>query len=223
MKKTLIIAALCAAALAVGGCATTPVQSAAPAGAGGGTTCKYTASGQAARAVDLPKSTGVPNTGTTTMTLMLNDKPVPLTLDRAKAPCTVNSFVSLAGQGYFDGTACHRLTDAGGLYVLQCGDPTGTGAGGPGYAFADETAGITGYPAGTIAMANAGPNTNGSQFFIVYQDSQLPPNYTVFGSIDGAGLAVVKAIAAQGQDNSFGAAGGGKPNAPATITSVSAG
>jgi len=225
VKTSLIVAALAASALAVGGCATAPVASPAPNAAGGDSTvsCQYRASGQAARPVNLPPTDKVAASGTTMLTLMLNDKPVPLTLDRKKAPCTVNSFVSLAGQGYFDGTSCHRLTTAGGLFVLQCGDPTGTGAGGPGYEFADELAGITGYPAGTIAMANAGPGTNGSQFFIVYQDSQLPPNYTVFGTIDAAGLDVVKQIAAKGQDNSFGSAGGGKPNTPAVIKSVTAG
>ncbi len=182
------------------------------------------AAGQAARSVDLPEGTDVPATGTTQMTLLMNgDQTVPLTLDRAKAPCAVNSFVSLAEQGYFDGISCHRLSDSGGLFMLQCGDPTGSGSGGPGYTFPDELNDITGYPAGTLAMANAGPNTNGSQFFIVYQDSQLSPAYTVFGTIDQAGLDVIKGIAAQGQDNSFGSAGGGKPNAPAEITSVTAG
>jgi len=210
--------ALAVAALGLSACATTPAAT-----PDATVTCEYTASGTAARPVSLPPTTGVPSSGTTVMTLMLNDKPVPITLDRAKAPCTVNSFVSLAGQGYFDGTSCHRLTDSGGLYVLQCGDPTGTGSGGPGYTFPDELNGITGYPAGTVAMANAGANTNGSQFFIVYQDSSLPPSYTVFGTIDASGLAVVKDIAAKGQDNSFGQAGGGKPNAPAEITSVTAG
>src|SRR5699024_8063385 len=80
------------------------------------------------------------------------------------APCTVNSFLSLAGQEYFDDTDCHRLTTEG-IFVLQCGDPTGTGSGGPGYSFADELDGSETYPAGTLAMANAGPDTNGSQFF----------------------------------------------------------
>ena len=117
-------------------------------------------------------------------------------LDNGKAPCTVNSFASLAQQGYFDNTPCHRLTTAPELGVLQCGDPSGTGTGGPGYRFPNEYPTnqyrLTDpalqvpvlYPRGTLAMANAGPGTNGSQFFLVYRDSMLPPTYTVFGTID---------------------------------------
>jgi len=201
--------------------ASAPAASAPAQAAAGTVTCTYTPSGTAAKAVNLPNGTNVPATGTTSLTLMLNDKPVQLTLDRAKAPCTVNSFVSLASQGYFDNTSCHRLTTSG-IFVLQCGDPTGTGTGGPGYSFGDELAGITGYPAGTLAMANAGPNTNGSQFFIVYQDTQLSPAYTVFGTVSATGMDVVNAIAAGGTDNSNGQ-GDGKPLLPAKITSVTAG
>ena len=95
--------------------------------------------------------------------------------------------MSLAEQGYFDDTTCHRLTTQG-IFVLQCGDPTATGGGGPGYSFEDELDGAEKYPAGTIAMANAGPDTNGSQFFLVYEDTELPPSYTTFGTIDDAGL-----------------------------------
>ncbi len=119
-------------------------------------------------------------------------------LDAGATPCTVNSFLSLAEQGYFDGTDCHRLTTQG-IWVLQCGDPTGTGSGGPGYAFDDELTGAETYPAGTLAMANAGPGTNGSQFFLVYEDSLgLPPDYTVFGTISPEGLKVVQEIGAKG-------------------------
>lgn len=141
---------------------------------------------------------------------------IPATLDADAAPCTVNSFVSLAGQGYFDETPCHRLTTEG-ISVLQCGDPTGTGSGGPGYSFADELTGSETYPAGTLAMANAGPNTNGSQFFMVYGETPLPPSYTVFGTLDAAGLKVVEKIGEKGT------ADGGPDGAPATpvfITSV---
>lgn len=191
--------------------------------ASGGASCTYTATGDAAKKVDLPPASGVPDTGTATYTMKLNDKPLTLTLDQQHAPCTVNSFTSLAKQGFFDGTSCHRLVDDSGLYVLQCGDPTGTGSGGPGYQFADELTGSETYTAGTLAMANAGPGTNGSQFFIVYADSQLSPNYTVFGHTDAAGTKVVADIAKGGQDNSFGSSGGGKPLSPAVITSVTAG
>jgi peptidyl-prolyl cis-trans isomerase B (cyclophilin B) len=195
-----------------------PVTSAAA-----GASCTYTAAGEAAKKVALPPGTGVPNTGTTTRTMQLNDQKVVLTLDQQNTPCTVNSFVSLASQGFYDNTSCHRLVDGSGLYVLQCGDPSGTGSGGPGYQFADELSGKETYPAGTLAMANAGAGTNGSQFFIVYADSQLSPNYTVFGHTDAAGIKVVADIAKGGQDNSFGASGGGKPNLPAVITTITGG
>ena len=115
------------------------------------------------------------------------------------APATVTSEVFLAGAGFYDQTPCHRLTTEG-IFVLQCGDPTGTGSGGPGYSVPDENLpakSSTIYRAGTVAMANAGPGTSGSQFFIVYQDSQLGPNYTVWGKVT-SGLDVVKSVAAAG-------------------------
>ena len=187
--------------------------------AAGTVSCAYPAGEAAAKQVQPPSTDGVPATGTVAYTLTLNDTPLAITLDRAAAPCTVHSFESLAEQGYFDGTACHRLVDSG-IFVLQCGDPSGSGSGGPGYSFADELEQTDGYPAGTIAMANAGANTNGSQFFIVYADSPLPNDYTVFGSLDAAGIEAITTLAAKGQDNSFGSSGGGKPNARAVITSV---
>ncbi|AUG75983.1 peptidylprolyl isomerase [Kitasatospora sp. MMS16-BH015] len=140
---------------------------------------------------------------------------VTLTLDAAKAPHTVNSFAYLSDQQYFDHVKCHRLTTEG-IYVLQCGDPTGTGSGGPGYKFADENLTGATYPAGTVAMANAGPGTNGSQFFLVYKDTQLPPNYTPFGKITG-GLDVLQNIAAGGVQ---GGGGDGAPNANVVLNSV---
>jgi peptidyl-prolyl cis-trans isomerase B (cyclophilin B) len=136
------------------------------------------------------------------------------------APCTVNSFLTLGRSGFFSGTQCHRLTSAG-LYVLQCGDPSGTGQGGPGYQFDDEnlpTKSRPAYPRGTLAMANAGPGTNGSQFFLVYKDSEIDPNYSVFGKIT-KGLDVLDKIAAAGTDDSNGA-GDGHPKLEVTITRV---
>lgn len=144
-------------------------------------TCAYTPDGKAARNVGTP-SGDVSRLRPYAATLRTNHGDVVFEADTAKAPCTTNSFAYLAGRKYFDGTTCHRLTTAG-IFVLQCGDPTGTGTGGPGYRFADEN--LTGavYPAGTVAMANAGPGTNGSQFFLVYEDTRLPPAYTPFGRI----------------------------------------
>jgi peptidyl-prolyl cis-trans isomerase B (cyclophilin B) len=179
--------------------------------------CAYAVSGSPARPVDPPPTKDVPATGTTTATLTTDEGPITIALDLARTPCTANSFLSLAGQGFYTGTRCHRLTDSGGLYILQCGDPTGTGGGGPGYSFADEVYADDAYPAGTVAMANAGPDTNGSQFFLVYEDSQLPPDYTVFGHMDEASLAVVRRIAANGRD------GSSHPNNPAEIERVSVG
>ncbi|WP_019925856.1 peptidylprolyl isomerase [Nocardia sp. BMG111209] len=129
-------------------------------------------------------------------TLQTNCGPITVSLDAANAPHTVNSFVFLAGQQYFDHSRCHRLTTAG-IFVLQCGDPTGTGHGGPGYRFQDENLAGAVYPAGTLAMANSGPNSNGSQFFLVYKDSQLPANYTPFGRVTG-GMDVLQNIAGGG-------------------------
>lgn len=144
---------------------------------------------------------------------------IPMTLDADRTPCTVGSFVSLAEQGYYNDSPCHRLTTSG-IFVLQCGDPSGTGRGGPGYNYADELDGSETYPAGTVAMANAGPNTNGSQFFLVYEDTPLPAKYTVFGTLDEAGLAVVREVAVAGAE---GGAGDGAPATPVTITGVSLG
>jgi len=188
-------------------------------------TCAFTPTPDepAAKPVAVPDIAEAPTTGTVSVTLQTNRGTVPLTLDRSKAPCTVESFVRLAQAGYFDATPCHRLTTAG-IKVLQCGDPTGSGSGGPGYSFPDETSpGLT-YPRGTLAMANAGPDTNGSQFFMVYGDSQLPPNYTVFGTIGEPGLAVLDQIAAAGLTNERQpGAGDGAPAQPVMIESAPVG
>lgn len=180
-----------------------------------GVSCEYPASGQAAKEVDPPPSEATVS-GDVTVTLATSVGDLTATLDADATPCTVNSFVSLAEQGYFDSTSCHRLTTAG-IFVLQCGDPTASGSGGPGYSFADELTQSETYGEGTLAMANAGPNTNGSQFFIVYGDSELPPAYAVFGSVDAASLKIVQDVAKKGTDS-----GGsdGAPKQPVEIESA---
>src|SRR5262245_24853757 len=172
----------------------------------------------AAKEVDAP-SADAPAEGTATVTLKTSVGDSTATLDQEATPCTAHSFVSLAEQGYFDATQCHRLTTMG-IYVLQCGDPTATGTGGPGYSFKDELSGQETYPAGTLAMANAGPDTNGSQFFIVYQDTQLPPSYAVFGTVDDASLAAVQKVAEKGAQ---GGAPDGPPATPVEIESATVG
>jgi peptidyl-prolyl cis-trans isomerase B (cyclophilin B) len=185
-------------------------SAATPTGQGG---CTYTPTGGAARKVKLPPSTPAP---AKSLRVTTNRGAFTATLNDTTTPCTANSFTSLAKQGYFDKTKCHRLTTQG-IFVLQCGDPTATGSGGPGYSFADELNGKEAYPAGTLAMANAGPNTNGSQFFIVYADTTLPPSYTVFGKVDAAGLRVVKRVAAAGTTNG---SSDGAPKRDVVIESV---
>ena len=177
-------------------------------------TCTYTPSGTASKDVGVPPAEPGTFDGAWAATMTINGKPVTADLDAANAPCTVDSLQFLAGQGYFDATTCHRLTTSDTLKVLQCGDPAGDGTGGPGYSFANEnTEGAT-YPAGTLAMANSGgTDSNGSQFFIVYGDSTLDPNYTVVGQIT-TGLDVVQAIAAAG------VAGGTQDGAPSQTVSL---
>lgn len=228
MRPIRLLAGVCIA-LALGSCAASPAgstpqtpsaaastaSSAAPGTAGAGSAnCAYPTDGQAAKPATPPPA-AEPDTGSVTATIALPAGSVTVALDRAATPCTVGSFVHLAQSGYFDGTRCHRLT-TGSLAVLQCGDPSGTGGGGPGYSFADETNASMTYPAGTLAMANAGPDTNGSQFFLVYADSELPPKYTVFGHITG-GLPVLTTIAAAGVQ---GGGSDGTPAAPVTISKV---
>ncbi len=196
---------------------TTGTAGATPTSSAPKTPCTYTVTGKAAKAVKAPTNLSPANTGTIEATIKLNGQPVAMTLDRAAAPCTVNSFVSLASQGFYNSSPCWRLTGNSALNILQCGDPTGVGNGGPGYTFADELTKTKSYPKGTVAMANSGANTNGSQFFVVYKDSTLSPGYTVFGKVSDAGMAVIEGVAAQGVKNN---AQDGPPVAKAVIDSV---
>ncbi len=194
LSALLLLAALGACSDDGGDTASDPNESST---GGTGTPCEYPEDGMPpAKDVD-PPPTDATVSGEVPVTLATSAGEIGATLEADATPCTVNSFVSLAEQGYFDATECHRITTQG-IYVLQCGDPTASGSGGPGYSFPDELTGEETYPAGTLAMANAGPDTNGSQFFIVYDDTELPPDYAVFGTIDDAGLEVVRGIAEKG-------------------------
>jgi peptidyl-prolyl cis-trans isomerase B (cyclophilin B) len=197
-----------------------------------GANCQYPASPDPAAKPAKPPRTGkVPtDPANISVSMVTNQGHIGLMLANNESPCTVNSFASLVGQRYFNDTKCHRLTTSPDLAVLQCGDPKGDGTGGPGYGFANEyptdqyppndpkLRQPVIYPRGTLAMAHSQmPNSNGSQFFLVYRDSQLPPDYTVFGTIQPDGLATLDKIAAAG------VAGGGEDGKPAvdvTVTSV---
>ena len=193
-----------------------------------GANCQYPPSPDpAAKPVKPPRTGKVPtDPAQVSASMATSQGNLGLMLANNESPCTVNSFASLIGQKFFDNTKCHRLTTSPTLGVLQCGDPKGDGTGGPGYQFANEyptdqyppndpqLEQPVLYPRGTLAMANAGPNTNGSQFFMVYKDSQLPPQYTVFGTIQADGLAILDKIAKAG------VAGGGEDGAPASEVTI---
>jgi peptidyl-prolyl cis-trans isomerase B (cyclophilin B) len=200
--------------------ASTSSSASAPAAAAGAAAtgkCAYTASPPASRKVGLPPAKA-DKKATYVATIHTNRGNIVINLRNSAAPCTVNSFVYLAAKKYFSQTNCHRLTTSG-IFVLQCGDPTGTGSGGPGYKFGNENLTGAKYTAGTVAMANAGPGTNGSQFFLVYKNSlTLPPNYTPFGTIV-SGLKIVQNVAKAGSDNAN-AQGDGHPKEKVVISSV---
>ncbi|MBM0224968.1 peptidylprolyl isomerase [Micromonospora sp. ATA51] len=201
----------------------------------GAAQCAYTEVPKEGRTKQI-KDVGLPgaqqqNSGTQTMTIDTNLGPITAKIDRAAVPCTAGSFTHLASKGFFDNTKCHRLVTEG-IKVLQCGDPSATGkgwretdgTGGPSYNLAEEnlpTDKRPPYPEGVIAMANSGqPGSTGSQFFIVYGDSQLDPNYTVLGTITG-GMDVVKQVAAAGDDKAFAQqAGGGHPKKEIVINKL---
>jgi peptidyl-prolyl cis-trans isomerase B (cyclophilin B) len=186
--------------------------------------CEYKPGEKPAKDVGAPKDGKPTVRGTWTATITTNHGVIQVDLDAENAPCTVGSFTYLANKKYFDATPCHRMVTVG-IYVLQCGDPTGKGTGGPGYQFANENLPAAKvsptYPAGTLAMANSGPNTNGSQFFVVYKDTpDLPADYSVFGKVT-QGLDVVEKIAAGGvTGEQQPGSGDGAPKTPVKITSI---
>jgi peptidyl-prolyl cis-trans isomerase B (cyclophilin B) len=198
-----------------------PSESTSPSPSASAAGCTYTpAAGQPAKDVGSPTYKAATAKKPFTATLKTNQGDVVVEMATTKAPCTTNSFRFLATKGYYDGTSCHRLTTEN-LFVLQCGDPLGTGGGGPGYQFGVENAPADGtFPAGSIAMARtADPNTNGSQFFIVYKETQLPTDsggYSIFGTVT-KGLDVIDKVAAAGVT---GGTADGKPALPVTIESV---
>ncbi|QKT09129.1 peptidylprolyl isomerase [Gordonia sp. X0973] len=185
---------------------------------------------------------------TTPMNLQTNRGDLPITLDHASAPCNSAAIQSLVKAGYYNGTDCHRLTRSQNLKVLQCGDPTGTGMGGPGWTSPDESptnlkavdgaqnnpmlggSGPVVYPRGTVAIANSNnamlgrANTGAAQFFIVWADSQLTPDFAVVGHLDESGMKTLDAISKipteKGPD---GSADGGKPKEPVTIKTATVG
>jgi peptidyl-prolyl cis-trans isomerase B (cyclophilin B) len=188
--------------------------------------CTYIKGGVAARKVSLPPVK--PDAKAKYQaTIKTNRGTIVINLLNKQAPCTVGSFVSLVDQKFYNKTPCQRLTTKlSGIYVLQCGDPTGTGEGGPGYGFGNENlptkvnanADAT-YPPGEVAMAHSEePNSNGSQFFLVYKDSPLPPDYTPFGTI-ASGLNIIQNVAKAGTSNTNGP-GDGAPKEKVQIISV---
>jgi peptidyl-prolyl cis-trans isomerase B (cyclophilin B) len=192
------------------------------------THCTYTQTDPAGKALMPTASPDYKAAYTATINTNLGN--IGINLLNSKATCTVNSFVHLAETNLWNGSQCHRVSNSQGLYMLQCGDPTvratqklsctstTLGTGGPGYAFSDENLTGATYKAGTVAMANSGANTNGSQFFLVFKDTTLPPSYTPFGTIT-SGLDILQKVANAGTSCTF-SAGGGVPKEKVVINSV---
>nr|WP_225955199.1 peptidylprolyl isomerase [Kibdelosporangium phytohabitans] len=210
---------------------TTSRKTTTPPTAGATKSCQYKATPGRPNTKDVGTPTNpaeVPASGTVTITLATSEGRIPVTLDRGKAACAVHSMLFLAEKKFFDASRCHRLTTAATLKVLQCGDPSATGQGGPGYEYASEDPtdfkpageGVVTYPAGYVAMANAGPDTNGSQFFLVYGDSTIPPNYPVLGTFDDTGKTTLGQVVANGVGDG---SQDGEPKKPVTITEVTTG
>jgi peptidyl-prolyl cis-trans isomerase B (cyclophilin B) len=200
-----------------------------------------TANNKNLKDVGEPATSGLPESGVETMTLNTNQGQITTQLDVTDAPCTAASFSYLAGKHFFDNTKCHRLTTSG-IYVLQCGDPSGTGSGGPSYTIEDENIPVTDpqtqpsdapsdgstaqtvtYKAGTVAVANTGsPNSGSSQFFLVYKDSPLPASYAVMGTITG-GMDVITKIAKGGVASGGSSSTDGPPKTATTIQTLTVG
>jgi peptidyl-prolyl cis-trans isomerase B (cyclophilin B) len=196
--------------------------------------CTYTSQAASSSVVKASLPPATPDWNATyTATINTNRGPIVIKLANSKATCTVNSFVHLAETNFWDNTQCHRVSDSSPLYMLQCGDPTAkaskalscsganeAGTGGPGYSFDDENLTGATYPAGTVAMANSGPNTNGSQFFLVFQNTDLSASYTPFGTIT-SGLDILQNVAKAGTSCTYAGSGGGVPKDKVVINSVS--
>jgi peptidyl-prolyl cis-trans isomerase B (cyclophilin B) len=186
--------------------------------ANGTVQCTYVSNPPAARNVGLPPSkTSIK--GNYQATIVTNRGNIVIDLLNSKAPCTVNSFAFLSAKDYYANTSCFRISTTASPYMLQCGDPKNNGSGGPGYEFADENLTGATYPAGTVAMANGGPNTNGSQFFLVFKNSELPPSYPPFGKIV-SGLNILENVAKAGFGPPLSDAGGGQPKEKVEIQSI---
>jgi peptidyl-prolyl cis-trans isomerase B (cyclophilin B) len=203
VRKLLATAAVAAVAFSLAGCVSKSDEGSEETSTdASGPQCSYESTGDGDFSDKLPEA----GAAATSLTLTTTAGEIEVALDEDEAPCTVRSMAYLAREGFFDDTTCHRLTTNEQLKVLQCGDPNGDGTGGPGYSIPDElptalptdASGAITYERGVVAMANAGPETGGSQFFLVYGDSTLLPDYTIFGTIDDAGLAVLDEVAAAG-------------------------
>jgi peptidyl-prolyl cis-trans isomerase B (cyclophilin B) len=200
--------------------------------------CTYTADSTGTIVKAAPPTASPDYKATYTASINTNRGAIKIDLLNSKATCTVNSFVHLASDDFWNNTQCHRMSTSGGLYMLQCGDPTAKasdtlscssttlGTGGPGYEYASEnlpkatsSTGSVIYKAGTLAMANGGGATNGSQFFLVFKDTTLGPDYTPFGTIT-SGLNILQNVAKAGTSCTYAGAGGGVPKEKVIIDSV---
>jgi len=199
---TTSVEAFASTTVATGDATTVPSDTAAPADFVYGTTECPPVDGASTQTQDFDDSFAlcIDPAKTYTAVVKTNMGTYSAVLDATKAPGAVNNFVSLARNKYFDGTTCHRAIPG---FMVQCGDPTATGSGGPGYKFADEFPAAGEYKIGSLAMANSGPNTNGSQFFVITGDQgvSLPPNYTLFGQVTDGLDSTVTALDAAGNDD----------------------